>query len=105
LNQLIYNRAVALNPTLSGSNPDQASAQLVDEVQRITDLRMRARWRHLPGVWAVDTGILLAMFVAEVLLAGIALRRRDPQMLTVGKGKRRRNAAVDDRRSVELKSS
>jgi ABC-type multidrug transport system ATPase subunit len=105
LNQLIYNRAVALNPTLSGSNPDQASAQLVDEVQRITDLRMRARWRHLPGVWAVDIGILLAMFVAEVLLAGIALRRRDPQMLTVGKGKRRRNAAVDDRRSVELKSS
>jgi hypothetical protein len=103
LNQLIYNRAVTLNPGLSGSNPDQASAQLVDQVQRITDLRMRARWRHLPAVWAVDTGILLAMFVFEVLLAGIALRRRDPQMLTVGKGKQRRKAAVDGRRPGELK--
>jgi hypothetical protein len=35
----------------------------------------------------MDTGILAAMFVLEVLLAGIARRRRDPQMLTAGKGK------------------
>jgi hypothetical protein len=100
LNQLIYNRAVALNPGLSGLDPDRASAQLVDQVQRITDLRMRTRWRHLPGIWAMDTGILVAMFVFEVLLAGIALRSRDPQMLTASKGKRRRKAALDARRTT-----
>jgi ABC-type multidrug transport system ATPase subunit len=103
LNQLIYNRAVALNPGLSGLDPDHASAQLVDQVQRLTDLRMRIRWRHLPGIWAVDNGVLLAMFVFEVLLAGIALRKRDPQMLTAGKGKRRRKAALDARLAWESK--
>jgi ABC-type multidrug transport system ATPase subunit/pSer/pThr/pTyr-binding forkhead associated (FHA) protein len=86
LNRLAYDRAASLDPTVPrDADPDRASAALVARVQQSTNIKIRVRWRHDRAVWTADVGILAAFFLVELLLAGLALRRRDPAVLSAGR--------------------
>jgi ABC-type multidrug transport system ATPase subunit/pSer/pThr/pTyr-binding forkhead associated (FHA) protein len=83
LNQLVYDRAASLDPRVSpNADPDHASAALVAQLRHSTNIKIRVRWRHDRATWTADVGILLAFFLLELLLAGLALRRRDPALLS-----------------------
>jgi ABC-type multidrug transport system ATPase subunit/pSer/pThr/pTyr-binding forkhead associated (FHA) protein len=98
LNQLIYNRAISLDPTVARqADPDRASDALIDQVHKTTNLKVRHRWRHVRDSWLVDIGVLMALFALELLLAAYALRRRDPALLSTGAGRRRGRLRVRSR--------
>ncbi|HVS05293.1 MAG TPA: ATP-binding cassette domain-containing protein [Candidatus Dormibacteraeota bacterium] len=90
LNQLIYRRASSFDPSLpAGVNPDRPSAALVDRVAQTTDLALTTRWRHDPRTWITDVGALVGLFLVELVLAGYALKRRDPALLSASARRRR----------------
>jgi ABC-type multidrug transport system ATPase subunit len=80
LNQLDYLQARAANPRIPpGQDANASSAALDAAIKRVTDLRPQARWQHRPGAWGEDMLVLGGMVLVSLLLAGLALRRRDPR--------------------------